>query len=96
MDVTVFVDNLPDGMTKENLHALFAPFGPVQALVATHRDGRHLGFGFVVCYSAGAAQQAIAALDGTEVMGCRIRVSPTIRPSPRANVRREPTGKAAL
>jgi RNA recognition motif-containing protein len=82
MSVTVFVDNLSSGVTKEALHALFAPFGPVHAIVATHRDGRHLGFGFVVCYTTAAAEQAIAALNGTDVMGSRIRVSPTLSPSP--------------
>jgi RNA recognition motif-containing protein len=78
MNVTVFVDNLPAGITAEQIQMLFAPFGPVHVMVATHRSGWHLGSGFVVCYSPAAAEQAIQALNGTEVMGKRIRVCSTI------------------
>ncbi len=83
MGVTVFVDNLPASCTEQRLHALFAPFGPVQVIVAT-RLGQHLGFAFVVCANATAAEQAIGALNGTDISGQRIRVSATISPNPKA------------
>ena len=83
MGVTVFVDNLPGSCTEQQLQAIFAPFGPIQVIVAK-RLGQHLGFGFVVCADATAAERAIAGLNGMEITGHRIRVCRTISPNPKA------------
>ena len=83
MKTSVFVDNLPCDCTEEHLRTLFAAFGPVQVVVAK-RQGQHLGFGFVVCYNATAAEQAIATLNGTKLLGRPIRVCATISPNPQA------------
>ena len=83
MRTTVFVDNLPSSCTEGQLRTVFTRFGPVQVIVAT-RLGQHLGFGFVVFDTPTAAEQAIAHLNGTELLGRRIRVCATISPNPRA------------
>jgi RNA recognition motif-containing protein len=86
MNLTVSVDNLPACCTEEHLCTLFAPYGPVQVLIATDRTGKHMGFAFIVCYSAPAAEQAIATLNGTDMMGHCIRVCSTISLAPHAHV----------
>jgi cold-inducible RNA-binding protein len=74
MNRTVSVDNLSGTCTEDDLRTVFAPFGPVQILLATDNAGRHLGFAFVVCNSAAAADQAIASLNGMNLKGKCIRV----------------------
>jgi RNA recognition motif-containing protein len=78
MNTTISVDNLPACCTVTSLCAMFDAFGPVQIMLASDRTGRHLGFAFITCYSPAAAADAIATLDGTDMMGHRIRVSPVI------------------
>ena len=76
MSTNIYVGNLPFSVTEEAIHDLFSPFGMVDAVkLITDRDtGRPRGFGFVEMSSGG--EEAIAALNNTELDGRRITVNP--------------------
>lgn len=72
----IYVGNLAWRTTADDLQHLFASYGQVRdAQVLTDREtGRSRGFGFVTMDDK-EAQEAIAALDGTELDGRQIRVN---------------------
>jgi len=72
----VFVGNLPPDFSDERLAEAFDPFGIVLS-AAVARDpatGARLRYGFVDIATERAATQAIAALDGSEIDGCKLNV----------------------
>jgi RNA recognition motif-containing protein len=72
----VFVGNLPPDFPDERLAEAFDPFGIVLT-AAVARDpstGARLRYGFVDIATERAATQAIAALDGSEIDGCKLNV----------------------
>jgi cold-inducible RNA-binding protein len=72
----VFVGNLPPDFADERLAETFDPFGIVLT-AAVARDpatGARLRYGFVDIATERAATQAIAALDGSEIDGCKLNV----------------------
>lgn len=77
MATNIFVGNLPFSTSSSELEELFGRHGTVsRAQVITDRDtGRSRGFGFVEMDSDDEAQQAIEALDGTDVDGRQIKVN---------------------
>ncbi len=77
MATNLFVGNLPFSTSSSELEELFGRFGAVsRAQVITDRDtGRSRGFGFVEMDSDDEAQQAIEALDGSEIDGRQIKVN---------------------
>ena len=75
---TVYVGNLPYGVTQSELEALFLDggFGPVARLhMPSSPDGRSRGFGFVTLASSEAAQRAVQSLHQSEVKGRRLIVN---------------------
>ena len=76
MSKRIYVGNLPFSTTDEELEQIFAQHGAVaSARVITDREtGRSRGFGFVEM-DADAADQAIQALDGTDLGGRPLRVN---------------------
>ncbi len=80
----LYVGNLPFSASEEQLRALFSAFGPVlsAALVTDRETGRPRGFGFVE-RRAEEAQRAVAALDGSEFGGRRLRVNEARQRAPR-------------
>ena len=72
----VFVGGLPWSVESSMLQDAFAQFGPVtSAIVAVdQQSGRSRGFGFVCFEDANAAQDAIDAMDGTNLRGRDISV----------------------
>lgn len=76
MTKRVYTGNLPFQTTEEEVRRLFKPFGEVHSVdMITDRDsGRFRGFCFVDMEEE-AADAAIAALDGKEVGGRKIRVN---------------------
>ena len=72
----VFVGNLPPDFSDERLAETFDPFGIVlSALVARDPStGARLRYGFVDIATDKAATKAIAALDGSQVDGCKLNV----------------------
>ena len=77
----VFVGNLPPDFSDERLAEAFDPFGIVLS-AAVARDpstGARLRYGFVDIATERAMTQAIAALDGSEIDGCKLNVKPRER-----------------
>ena len=72
----IFVGNLDFGATEESIRSLFAPHGTVESvsLVTDRETGRSRGFAFVEM-AEGAADKAIAALNGTKVSGRTLNVN---------------------
>ena len=88
----VFVGNLPPDFPDERLAEAFDPFGIVLSAIVA-RDpatGARLRYGFVDIATERAATQAIAALDGSEVDGCKLNVKPREKPN-----KKPPSGAGA-
>ena len=69
--------NLDFAATEASIRAMFEPYGSVDRVsLVTDRDtGRSRGFAFVEMSDAGAADQAIAALNGTELEGRALNIN---------------------
>jgi predicted Zn finger-like uncharacterized protein len=71
-----YVGNIAFGATEDDLTELFSPFGRVvRVSMMTDDDGRSRGFAFVNMEKADEGQAAVAAIDGTEVLGRTLSVS---------------------
>lgn len=83
--MNIFVGNINYKLTNEALEAIFTPYGKVNSvrIIIDKATGRSKGFGFVEMQDDEEAQQAIAALHETEVMG-RKMIASEAKPSPRA------------
>ena len=73
----LYVGNLPHSTTEADLRNAFGIYGPVDSVnIITDRDtGRARGFAFVEMGDAGAAEKAIAALNGSDLGGRTIQVN---------------------
>ncbi len=74
----LYVGNLSYSTTEADLRDLFGAYGAVESVaVVTDRDsGRSKGFGFVEFGNDTEAQAAISALNGKDVGGRALTVSP--------------------
>jgi RNA recognition motif-containing protein len=96
----VFVGNLPPDFSDERLAETFDPYGIVLS-AAVARDpstGARLRYGFVDIATERAMTQAISALDGSEIDGCKLNVKPREKATKKAGVappRRMPLRAAA-
>lgn len=72
----IYVGNLPWKMTEEDIEALFDTHGEIKkvTLIKDRETGKSKGFAFVTMADADA-NQAIAALDGKEVLGRDLKVN---------------------
>ena len=77
MSKKIYVGNLPFTSSQEDLEALFGRHGAVASVnVITDREtGRPRGFAFVEMEVASEADDAIRALDGSDLGGRDIRVN---------------------
>ena len=73
----IYVGNLADNVTDEDLRALFAPHGQVASasVVKDRFSDRSRGFGFVEMPSDTEGQTAINALNGKELKGSMVTVN---------------------
>ncbi len=73
----IYVGNLPFSSTEADLKEVFGRHGGVASVnVITDREtGRPRGFAFVEMEETSAAQDAIRALDGTDLGGRNIKVN---------------------
>ncbi len=73
----LYVGNLPDSATEQDLSDKFAAYGTVESVkLITDRDtGRSRGFGFIEMASEAEAQVAIDSLDGTNYEGQSMKVN---------------------
>ncbi len=74
----LYVGNLSYSTSEADLRELFGAYGAVESVaVVTDRDsGRSKGFGFVEFGNDAEAQAAISGLNGKEVGGRALTVSP--------------------
>ncbi len=103
----VFVGNLPPDFPDERLAETFDPFGIVlsASIARDPQTGKRLRYGFIDIATEKAARRAIEAMNGAELSGSRIEVSPSenskgskktsARPAGRRNPARPRTGTAA-
>ena len=77
MSKKIYIGNLPFSSTEDELRAVFERHGRVESVhVSTDRDsGRPRGSAFVEMDDASAADDAIRALDGSELGGRSLRVN---------------------
>src|ERR1700742_2817381 len=75
--MNIFVGSLPFKLEEADLKELFEAYGEVSSdkLINDRETGRSKGFGFVEMPDDESAQQAISALNGSEVGGRTIAVS---------------------
>jgi RNA recognition motif-containing protein len=79
----IFVGNLDFAATESSVRSLFEPYGQVDRVnLVTDRDtGRSRGFAFVEMSDSAQADQAINALNGTNLDGRTLNVNEA-RPKP--------------
>ncbi len=77
MSNKLFIGSLSYEVTDLDLEDMFKQYGEVLSarVIVDRNTGRSKGFGFVEMSSAGSAQSAIDAINGTEVKGRAINVS---------------------
>ena len=75
--MSIFVGNLPFRAEREDVLQLFSPFGEVlNCSLPLERDtGRKRGFAFVEMADESIESAAIDGLQGTELMGRRLRIN---------------------
>merc|ERR1711928_207903 len=73
---SVFVGNIPYGVTEEQLKEIFSEAGPVVSfrIVYDRETGRPKGFGFCEFRDVDSAQTAMRSLNGYEIGGRTLRV----------------------
>jgi RNA recognition motif-containing protein len=85
--MNIFVGGLPFKVDERELREIFEKFGEPSSvkIIMDKQSGRSKGFGFVEMDDEEAAQQAIEALDGSELYGRKIgvRVSEEKKPERR-------------
>lgn len=77
----IFVGNLPPDFTDDRLAEAFDPYGIVltAAIARDPTTGAKLRYGFVDIATERAMAKAIAALNGSEIDGCKLNVKPRER-----------------
>ncbi len=73
----LYVGNLPDSATEQDLSDKFAAYGTVKSVkLITDRDtSRTRGFGFIEMMSEAEAQAAIDSLNGSDYEGRPMKVN---------------------
>lgn len=75
--MNIYVGNLPYSINEDELRQAFAGFGEVEkaSVITDKYSGRSKGFGFVEMPDQSAAEEAIKALDGSDLQGRNIKVN---------------------
>ena len=73
----LYVGNLPDSATEQDLSDKFAAFGTVKSvkLITDRGTGRSRGFGFIEMASDAEAHAAIDSLNGSDYEGRPMKVN---------------------
>jgi RNA recognition motif-containing protein len=74
----LYIGNLSFTTTEDELRSVFQRHGSVEsvAVITDRETGRPRGFAFVEMSEKSAAEDAIRALDGTDLGGRNIKVNP--------------------
>ena len=78
--MNIYIENLPPSSNEEQIKQLFSPHGQVESVVIVQdkHTGMPQGKAQVVMPSEVEAEQAIAAIDGTEYKGQRLKVKASL------------------
>ena len=76
--MNIYVGNLSYDVTEEELNVAFSKFGEVSSvnLITDKHSGQSKGFGFVEMPDNSQADEAIKALNESELKGRNIKVNP--------------------
>jgi len=76
MSITIYVANIPDNATEQDLHSLFSTHGTIDSLklISDSETGKPTGIGFITMDDE-AANQAIKELNGKELQGQTLQVN---------------------
>ncbi len=77
MSSKLYVGNLPDSATEQDLSVKFAAYGTVKSvkLIIDRVTGRSRGYGFIEMMGEAEAQAAIDSLNGTDYDGRPMKVN---------------------
>ncbi len=77
MSKKLYVGNLPFSATEDELRSLFEHHGTIASVnvIMDRETGRARGFAFVEMEEASAADEAMRALDGSEMGGRSLKVN---------------------
>ena len=75
--MNIYVGNLSDDVSEENLRQAFESFGQVTSarIIKDKYTGQSRGFGFVEMLEQAQAQAAIKSLNGKELLGKQMSVN---------------------
>ncbi len=75
--MNIYVGNLSDNVTEDDLKAVFSEFGEVDSIniIKDKFSGQSKGFGFVEMPNNSEADKAIEALNETELKGRNLKVT---------------------
>ena len=75
--MNIYIGNISYSMTAEEIKEIFTPFGDVQnvKIIFDKQTGRSKGYAFVEMENDEAAENAIKALNETELKGRNIKVN---------------------
>ena len=75
--MNIYVGNLSYEATEEDLRKWFEEFGPVTSsnVIKDRVTGKSRGFGFVVMGDKASGDAAIAALNGKDIDGRKLRIN---------------------
>ena len=73
----IYVGSLMWELTEEQVKAIFEPFGAIRScqLIMNQETGKHRGYGFVEYVDEKSAADAIAAMDGFDLIGRKLKVN---------------------
>jgi cold-inducible RNA-binding protein len=77
MSMKLYVGNLPESMTDEQLKTIFSEAGPVSSakVIMDRYTGQPRGFGFVEMETKVDGQRAISMFNGKDVEGSTLKVN---------------------
>lgn len=75
--MNIYIGNLPDSLTNDELYMAFKAFGQVQSatIVKDKFTLQSRGFGFVEMPNKEEAEKAIEALNGSDMKGNNVKVN---------------------
>lgn len=75
--MNIYVGNLSFDASEQDLKKAFEAYGTVESssIIKDKLSGKSRGFGFVVMPDKSAAEAALAGLNGTDMLGRKLRIN---------------------
>ncbi|MFN8259074.1 MAG: RNA-binding protein [Bacteroidales bacterium] len=93
--MNIYVGNLHYDVTEDYLKSIFEEYGAVESakLIIDKFSGKSKGFGFIEMLNDNEAQEAVNALNGSEIKGRNMKVN-LAREKSESNEKRPPRRKS--